>query len=188
MRLLLTTSTGTAHVVDARSDALIHTLKDCKPCANGACASATFVLTAEKERSFVHAWSWQKEQPRYRCQAPERITSLVCTSDGAHCVGGGASGKLYLWEIASGRLLTSTPIPSVPVAPPRVADFDLDGVADVVIVGRSGYYGLRTSLGTGSLALQVLFGFFGLAVVLALILRQQDLAEEPDRERGGKQH
>ena len=56
---------------------------------------------------------------------------------------------------ASGRLLASTALPSVPVAPPLIADFDLDGVADVVVVARSGYYGLRTSLGTGSLAVQV---------------------------------
>tara|TARA_B100000795_G_scaffold30116_1_gene19845 strand:- start:663 stop:818 length:156 start_codon:yes stop_codon:yes gene_type:complete len=41
------------------------------------------------------------------------------------------------------------------VAPPVVADFDLDGVPDVLLLTRSGYYGLRTSLGTGSLAVQV---------------------------------
>ena len=79
--------------------------------------------------------------------------------------------------VVRGRLLVSTPLPSVPVAPPRIADFDLDGVADVVVVARGGYYGLRTSLGTGSLALQVLFGFFGIAVVLTLALRQQDNGE-----------
>ena len=78
---------------------------------------------------------------------------------------------------ASGRLLASTALPSVPVAPPLIADFDLDGVSDVVVISRSGYYGLRTSLGTGSLALQVLFGFFGIAVVLTLALRQQDNGE-----------
>ena len=86
---------------------------------------------------------------------------------------------------ASGRLLASTALPSVPVAPPLIADFDLDGVADVV-VARSGYYGLRTSLGTGSLAVQVLFGFFGIAVVLTLALRQQDLGEGGEGGGGGE--
>ena len=38
---------------------------------------------------------------------------------------------------------------------PVVADFDLDGMPDVLLLTRSGYYGLRTSLGTGSLAVQV---------------------------------
>ena len=36
-----------------------------------------------------------------------------------------------------------------------MADFDLDGMPDVLLLTRSGYYGLRTSLGTGSLAMQV---------------------------------
>ena len=45
--------------------------------------------------------------------------------------------------------------PPLQVAPPVVADFDLDGMPDVLLLTRSGYYGLRTSLGTGSLAVQV---------------------------------
>ena len=53
----------------------------------------------------MHVWSWGKEQPQYRCQAAERLTCVACTSDGAHCFAGAASGKLYLWQVASGRLL-----------------------------------------------------------------------------------
>ena len=105
--LLCATDKGLAHVVDARSGASLHTLKDCHPLARGLCAAPGFVLTAEKGKPYLHAWSWKKEQPRYRCQTPERVGCVVCTSDGAHCVGGGASGKLYLWQIASGRLLLS---------------------------------------------------------------------------------
>lgn len=103
--LLCSTPTASAVLVDARSGGQLHTLKDCRPAVHGLCASGSFVLTAERGRSFVHAWSWRKEQPRYRCQAPERITCLTCTADGAHAVGGGVSGKLYLWQLATGRLL-----------------------------------------------------------------------------------
>lgn len=103
--LLTTTPDKGAHLLDPRSGALLHVLKDCRPCNNGMCATGGYVLGAEKNRSFLHAWSWHKEQPRYRCQAPERVMCLTCTADGAHCIGGGASGKLYLWQVATGRLL-----------------------------------------------------------------------------------
>ena len=105
--LLCASDKGVAHVLDARSGASLHALKDCRPCAGGLCAAGGFVLAAESGRSFVHAWSWRKEQPRYRCQAPERVCCLACTADGAHCVAGGQSGKLYLWQVATGRLLLS---------------------------------------------------------------------------------
>ena len=105
--LLVSTDKAVAHVVDAHSGASLHTLKDCRPTPNGLVASTSVVMTAESTRSFVNIWSWRKEQPRYRCQTPERVTCLVCSADGAHCVGGGVSGKLYLWQVATGRLLLS---------------------------------------------------------------------------------
>ena len=80
--------------------------------------------------------------------------------------------------------MASTPLPSAPVAPAVVADFDLDGLSDVLLLTRSGYYGLHTSLGTGSVAVQVLFCFCAVAVVLTLVLRQQESAPAPPpRER-----
>ena len=104
--LLAASSTqGVAQLCDPRSGALLRTLKDCRPGTNGLCASEHFVATAERDRSFVHLWSWGKEQPHFRCQAPERLTCVAATADGAHCFAGAASGKLYLWQVASGRLL-----------------------------------------------------------------------------------
>ena len=103
--LLCSTSASTASLIDVRSGGMLHTLKDCRPTTHGLCATQGFVITAEQSRSFLHVWSWRKEQPRFRCQAPERITCLTCTADGAHAVGGGVSGKLYLWQISTGRLL-----------------------------------------------------------------------------------
>jgi pre-rRNA-processing protein IPI3 len=104
--LLAASSTqGVAQLCDPRSGALQRTLKDCRACGNGLCASEHFVATAERDRSFVHLWSWGKEQPHFRCQAPERLTCIAATADGAHCFAGAASGKLYLWQVASGRLL-----------------------------------------------------------------------------------
>lgn len=40
-----------------------------------------------------------------RCSTPEHVRCAVVTPDGAVCVAGGLSGKLYVWELASGTLL-----------------------------------------------------------------------------------
>ena len=94
-----------AVLLDADTGAVIHVIKDCQPCGNGLCGAGQLLFSAETARSFIHIWSLQKEQPHYRCQAPERITCLGCTSDAVHCAGGGASGKVYLWQVATGKLL-----------------------------------------------------------------------------------
>jgi pre-rRNA-processing protein IPI3 len=93
------------HVLDTHSGASLHALKDCSPTKNGVCGTNGYVLANSSSKAFVHAWSWQKEQPRFRCQLPERLGCLACTADGAHCIGGGLSGKLYLWQVSTGRLL-----------------------------------------------------------------------------------
>ncbi|KOO53764.1 wd40 repeat-containing protein [Chrysochromulina tobinii] len=120
--LLCSTPLATASLLDARTGATLQTLKDCRPTARGLCSTSGFVLTVERARSFVHIWSWRKEQPRFRCQAPEKLTCVTCTSDGAHAVAGGMSGKLYLWQVASGRLLLAWDAHFKPVT---VLDFAL---------------------------------------------------------------
>ena len=50
-----------------------------------------------------------QDQVLQRCFAAEPVLALAASPDGAHLAGGGASGALYLWETASGRLLRSWP-------------------------------------------------------------------------------
>ena len=50
-----------------------------------------------------------QDQVLQRCYAAEPVLALAASPDGAHLAGGGASGALYLWETASGRLLRSWP-------------------------------------------------------------------------------
>lgn len=103
--LAVSSEKGVAHLCDASTGGLLRTLQDCHPCVGGLAATSTCVVMAERTRSFIHLWSWSKEQPQYRCQVPERLGCVFATADGAHCVAGAGSGKLYLWEVASGKLL-----------------------------------------------------------------------------------
>ena len=105
--LVGSSSKGAASVCNGASGMLLRTLKDCKPVGgqHGLCGHSELVLSAERGRAFVHAWGGSKEQPAYRMQVPEKLGCVACTADGAHLAAGGASGKLYLWQLASGRLL-----------------------------------------------------------------------------------
>lgn len=103
--LVASSDKGVAELCEARTGGLLRTLQDCHPCTSGLTATNRCVVSAEKNRSFLHLWSWGREQPQYRCQAPERLSCVSATSDGAHCIAGAGSGKLYLWQIASGKLL-----------------------------------------------------------------------------------
>ncbi|KAJ9466122.1 Pre-rRNA-processing protein IPI3 [Diplonema papillatum] len=46
-----------------------------------------------------------KDVPRYRCPLPEKMTCLSINPACPYLVGGAASGKVYLWNIATGALL-----------------------------------------------------------------------------------
>ncbi|KAJ6826824.1 protein ROOT INITIATION DEFECTIVE 3 isoform X1 [Iris pallida] len=50
-------------------------------------------------------WSLDRPQVEVRSFPAEPIGPLVSDSDGAYVIGGGASGSIYLWEVASGKLL-----------------------------------------------------------------------------------
>lgn len=45
-----------------------------------------------------------QDVPVYRCATPEPITCLASACDGSLLVGGGASGKLYCWDVPTGEL------------------------------------------------------------------------------------
>lgn len=53
----------------------------------------------------VLCWSWNKPQIEVKSFPAEAINPLACNSDGTYIVGGGLSGDIYLWEVATGRLL-----------------------------------------------------------------------------------
>ncbi|KAJ4834660.1 hypothetical protein Tsubulata_034486 [Turnera subulata] len=50
-------------------------------------------------------WSWFKPNVEVKCFPDEHIKALVANSEGTYLVGGGLSGHIYLWEVATGRLL-----------------------------------------------------------------------------------
>ncbi|KAG2663648.1 hypothetical protein I3760_16G042900 [Carya illinoinensis] len=50
-------------------------------------------------------WSWSKPQVEVKSFPAEPIKPLAANREGTYIVGGGLSGDIYLWEVASGRQL-----------------------------------------------------------------------------------
>ncbi|KAL0360843.1 UNVERIFIED_CONTAM: protein ROOT INITIATION defective [Sesamum radiatum] len=50
-------------------------------------------------------WSWSKPQVEVRSFPAEPIKPLVSNSQGTYIAGGGVSGDIYFWEVATGKLL-----------------------------------------------------------------------------------
>eukprot|EP00903_Cladosiphon_okamuranus_P009951 g9442.t1 len=105
---LLTSSAGDglATVVDVLTGTQLSQLKNCwaQP-GSTALIAGDFVVSAQVKGTAVHFWAWGTEQPRLKCHAPEKLGPLAVSGDGWLCAGGGVSGRIYLWEVASGTLL-----------------------------------------------------------------------------------
>ncbi|KAK4786531.1 hypothetical protein SAY86_010364 [Trapa natans] len=50
-------------------------------------------------------WSWDRPQVEVKSFPAEPIGPLVANSEGSYLLGGGVSGEIYLWEVATGKLL-----------------------------------------------------------------------------------
>lgn len=75
------------------------------------CLGHQFLVAAQVQKpgsyrgGAIFIWALNKAQVLHRSYPVEPIGPLACTSDGSYLVGGAPSGKLFIWEVASGRLL-----------------------------------------------------------------------------------
>ncbi|KAF8104869.1 hypothetical protein N665_0166s0053 [Sinapis alba] len=85
--------------------------KQCASPAHGLTAvgekfiAASQLRNASASSGSIFFWSWNKPQVEVKSFPVESITALVANSEGSYIVGGGASGDIFLWEVASGKLL-----------------------------------------------------------------------------------
>jgi pre-rRNA-processing protein IPI3 len=104
-------------VWDLASGALLSHLRSCASPRNAlACVGLHHLAAAQLHKpssaspgGAVFFWAWHKNQVAFKSYPVEPIAPLACTSDGAYLSGGGASGRIYFWEVASGRLLRVWP-------------------------------------------------------------------------------
>jgi pre-rRNA-processing protein IPI3 len=72
--------------------------------AAATCAS-DYVVTAQVQKPLIKYWQWGRDEVLMRCAMPEKICSLCLTPrTGTYVIGGGASGRLYIWSVVTGKL------------------------------------------------------------------------------------
>jgi WD40 repeat protein len=86
------------------------TLVSYRPASPSSYASAVPVgrdlfAVSQPGKPALHVFNWRKDMPQARMSLPERIVALAASSDGAHVLGGGEGGRLFLWEVAGGAML-----------------------------------------------------------------------------------
>ncbi|CAI0424504.1 unnamed protein product [Linum tenue] len=85
--------------------------KSCASTRHGLSAVGSRFLASSQLRDpkvkngFIHYWSWSKPGVEVKSFLAEPIKPIAANPEGTYIVGGGISGKIYLWETATGRLL-----------------------------------------------------------------------------------
>ena len=118
----------TGFVWDVENCQPLHSIGQLKAQGKGLCyAERQHLILSQhpdKPQAVIHYPT--KAQPRFRCSMPEKMLSVDISSNGVYAVGGGVSGKLYIWQVASGALM-------------RIFDAHYKGVNAVKFTPCSGY-------------------------------------------------
>ncbi|PON37896.1 Guanine nucleotide-binding protein, beta subunit [Trema orientale] len=96
---------------DLQTGAELLRYKSCASTPHGlVCVGQRFLASSQGPSGIpssgsVFYWSWSKPQVEVKSFLAEQIMTLAANREGTYIVGGGLSGDMYLWEVASGRLL-----------------------------------------------------------------------------------
>ena len=74
---------------------------------SGQGAAGDYVVAAQSKKPIINVYHWGKPQVHYQCHVQEITTAITADSSGTYLLGGTKRGWVYIWEMASGALLTS---------------------------------------------------------------------------------
>ncbi len=115
MALLVCTAEGSI-LWDVQAQTVISAYKDggvpglrcvvsvCAEVCRGQPAWPSSFALAQSGVASVSQFSWGCDTPLYRCAVSEPLSALAASRDGTLLAGGGASGRLYLWDTSTGEL------------------------------------------------------------------------------------
>eukprot|EP01134_Creolimax_fragrantissima_P001376 CFRG1376T1 len=110
---VLSTSSSDAQVLcwDLRTLNVVSSFKANPKCGRNGIAQlgSNLLIGSQQDKAAMRIWAWGKDQPIQRFSGPERMPVIACSPDGNFIVGGSATGTLYIWQAASGRLLRFFP-------------------------------------------------------------------------------
>ncbi|WWC64154.1 uncharacterized protein I303_106762 [Kwoniella dejecticola CBS 10117] len=65
------------------------------------------VFAVQEGKGILNVWAWQKDQMHTKIHLPEKMSCFTVSPNGLWAVAGSPNGQIYLWELASGLLLSS---------------------------------------------------------------------------------
>ncbi|XP_060199419.1 protein ROOT INITIATION DEFECTIVE 3 [Lycium barbarum] len=74
-------------------------------CVGGRFLASSQLRETKSSSGSILYWSWNKPQVEVKSFPAEPINPLVSNSEGTYIAGGGASGDIFLWQVATGKLL-----------------------------------------------------------------------------------
>lgn len=61
----------------------------------------------EHNKATLNVYSWQKDHPIQRIVLPQKLSCLACSPDGQFLAAGSFDGRIFLWQVSTGDLLSS---------------------------------------------------------------------------------
>ncbi|KAF9997696.1 Pre-rRNA-processing protein ipi3 [Entomortierella chlamydospora] len=61
-------------------------------------------LSAQADKGMMHVYNFQKDQVFMKFPLPDKIVCVAVSNRGTYCAGGTESGRIHIWEIATGIL------------------------------------------------------------------------------------
>ncbi|KAK8843430.1 hypothetical protein IAR55_007087 [Kwoniella newhampshirensis] len=108
-----TTSTPSIHLHDLLTSSPVHTFKNSSSASHSLSAIPTEngqgggVFAVQEGKAMVNIWAWQKDQMHLKLHLPEKMTCFAVSPNGLWAAGGSPNGHIYVWELASGLLVSS---------------------------------------------------------------------------------
>ncbi|KAG0355698.1 Pre-rRNA-processing protein ipi3 [Podila minutissima] len=66
--------------------------------------TGSLFLAAQADKGMMHVYNYQKDQVYLKFPLPDKIVCLATSTRGVYCAGGTESGRIHIWEIATGIL------------------------------------------------------------------------------------
>lgn len=94
-------------VADAATGGQLYCFKQSRASRSGACAvpRTDHVVVSQAGKLALHLFAWGKDVPVFKCHVAEPMGPVACTSCGNFLFAGGASGKVYVWDVKTGELV-----------------------------------------------------------------------------------
>ncbi|KAJ3270810.1 WD repeat-containing protein 18 [Terramyces sp. JEL0728] len=66
---------------------------------------ASSFFTPQLDKGTINVYQFSKSPSAFKFIIPEKLSALEISNTGDFCVGGGESGRIYIWEIQTGRMI-----------------------------------------------------------------------------------